>query len=106
MIKIIHLSLILSLFLFQEQSCLASGSRDYCNYELKDGYRVVYRGQTNNLRRRAQEHLRDGKNFTHMKKIGNAKTKKGALKAEKASLKTYRESHGGNNPKYNRTNHG
>ncbi len=106
MTKAIHLSLIASLFFFQEQSCFASGDRDFYNYELKDGYRVVYRGQTNDLYRRGMEHLRDGKRFTHMRKIGNAKTREGALRAEKASLKIYRKSHGGQNPKYNQTNHG
>lgn len=104
--KIIHISLIVSLFLLQEPNCLASGSREYYNYELKDGNTVVYRGQTNNLRRRALEHLRDGKEFTHMNKIGNAKTRKGALKTEKKSLKTYRKNHGGYNPYYNQTDHG
>jgi len=56
--------------------------------------------------RRTLEHLRDGKEFTHMKKVGNAKTRSGALKTEKKSLETYRKNHGGNNPKYNQTNHG
>lgn len=100
------MSLILSLLIFQEQTCLGSGPRNSYNYELKDGHRVVYRGQTNNLRRRAKEHLRDGKKFTHIRKIGNAKTKEGALKTEKTSLQSYRKGHGGNNPKYNKTNHG
>lgn len=104
--KIIHMSLIASLFLFQEQSCLASGPRDHYNYELKDGPKVVYRGQTNDLFRREKEHSRDGKEFTHIRKIGKAKTEKGARKAEKASLSTYRKNHSGHNPKYNRTNHG
>lgn len=94
------------MLLSQGQNCLASGARDFYNYELKDGYTVVYRGQTNDLYRRKGEHLRDGKEFTHMKKIGNAKTLEGALKAEKESLKTYRKSHGGQNPKYNKTDHG
>lgn len=106
MMKVLHISLIASLLFFQEQQSLASGAREYFNYELKDGPRVVYRGQTNDLYRRGGEHWRDGKEFTHMRKIGKSKTKKGALKAEKASLETYRKSHGGLNPKYNQTNHG
>jgi predicted GIY-YIG superfamily endonuclease len=106
MIKVIHLSLITSLCLFQEQNCLAGGSREHYNYELKDGSKTVYRGQTNDLNRREKEHLRDGKKFTHIKQVGHAKTKKGALKAEKESLKTYRKNHRGENPKYNKTDHG
>jgi hypothetical protein len=104
--KIIHMSLIASLFLLQEQSCLASGARDHYNYELKDGRTVVYRGQTNDLSRREKEHSRDGKKFTHIRKVGNAKTENGARKAEKESLSAYRKSHSGHNPRYNRTNHG
>jgi hypothetical protein len=52
------------------------------------------------------EHGRDGKKFTHMRIEGKAKTLRGALKAEKKSLETYRKNHGGKNPKYNKTDHG
>ena len=103
MTKVMYPFLIASFFL-QGQSCLAS-ARDHFNYDLKDGHRVVYQGQTNDLKRREMEHRQD-KKFTHMIKKGHAKTEAGALKAEKAGLATYRKSHGGQNPKYNQTKHG
>ncbi|MBY0293512.1 MAG: GIY-YIG nuclease family protein [Alphaproteobacteria bacterium] len=104
--KIACMSVLISLLHSQDYSCLASSSRESYNYELKRGLTVVYRGQTNNLQRRESEHLRDGKVFTHMKKIGKAKTRAGALKLEKKSLESYRKSHKGENPKYNKTDHG
>lgn len=106
MIKVRHIALLTSLLFSQEQSSLASGARENFNYELKSKNTIVYRGQTNDLNRRMAEHRRDGKKFTHMRKIGNAKTRAGALEAEKKLLDTYRKSHGGRNPKYNETNHG
>jgi len=105
--KALYISLsIISLFYAQEYSSLAGNPREYYNYELKDGRKIVYKGQTNDLKRRESEHERDGKKFTHMRKVGNAKTYEGALKAEKQSLKQYRNGHGGKNPKYNQTDHG
>lgn len=104
--KAVYVSALISTLYSQEHACLASGPREFFNYELKVSKTVVYRGQTNNLNRRRSEHLRDGKQFTHMRKVGKAKTLEGALKAEKESLKKYRQTHNGKNPKYNRTDHG
>jgi len=84
----------------------AFSQRDYYNYELKRGATVVYRGQTNDPQRRQVEHLRDGKDFTHMRVLGNAKTRQGALNQERKDLATYRRSHNGENPEYNQTDHG
>ena len=103
--KIAYAFALTSLLYSQEYGCIAFDLRDSYNYELKQGNRVVYRGQTNDLERRESEHLRDGKKFTHMKKIGKAKTHSGALKTEKESLKKYRKSHKGKNPIYNKTDH-
>ncbi len=105
--KILYISALTSVLYSQAYDCLAStSSRESYNYELKQGRIVVYRGQTNNLNRRESEHLRDGKKFTHMRKIGKAKTAQGARKAEQRFLEQYRRSHNGNNPKYNQTDHG
>ncbi|MBY0500941.1 MAG: GIY-YIG nuclease family protein [Alphaproteobacteria bacterium] len=105
--KILYISALISVLYAQAYDCLASGSaRESFNYELKYGRTVVYRGQTNNLRRRESEHLRDGKKFTHMRKIGKAKTNQGAREAEQRFLEAYRKSHNGQNPKYNQTDHG
>lgn len=104
--KIIFSILTVSSLLFQGEVCFASQARDFYNYELKRGHQVVYRGTTNDLERREGEHRRAGKDFTHMNKVGIAKTEQGARAAERQSLETYRRSHQGRNPEYNRTNHG
>ena len=80
--------------------------RNIYNYNLKVGRRVVYKGTTNNPERRFEEHVEDGKRFTHMQVIGRAKTSKGASKEETRQLRSYRKNHSGNNPKYNKTNNG
>ena len=102
------LLIFISIFLHQSL-CLAVnkyGERDTYTYELKVHHRVVYRGQTKDPDRRMKEHERDGKVFTHMLIKGKAKTEAGAKKAERRSLETYRENHGGRNPRYNQTDHG
>ena len=104
--KLGYIPLLISLMYSQEYCSVASGAREYYNYELKKHSTVVYRGQTKDPHGRKSAHIRDGKQFTHMVVKGNAKTRQGALKAEKKSLQTYRKSHGGKNPKYNKTNHG
>lgn len=93
-------------FSFQGDTCSSYDPREYYNYELKQSNRVVYRGQTNNPNRREKEHKRDGKKFTHMNIVGNAKTNHGVREAEKKSLQRYRKNHNGKNPKYNKTDHG
>jgi len=75
--------------------------RDTYNYNLKDGKKVVYKGKTKDLEKRASEHKKEGKKFTHIQKVGNAKTDSGAKKEEESQLKTYRSNNSGKNPKYN-----
>lgn len=104
--KLTSIVIAVSILSFQSSISFSSDIRDYFNYELKDGHKVVYRGQTNDLYRRTLEHARDGKIFTHIKKVGNAKTLAGSIKAERKALATYRKNHKGQNPKYNQTNHG
>jgi predicted GIY-YIG superfamily endonuclease len=76
--------------------------RDTMTYELKDGKKVVYRGTTNDLERRAQEHKDEGKKFTTIVKTSPKMTENGAKKKESEALKTFRRNHGGKNPKYNK----
>jgi predicted GIY-YIG superfamily endonuclease len=54
--------------------------RDTMTYELKDGKKVVYRGTTNDLERRAQEHKDTGKKFTNIVKTSPKMTENGAKK--------------------------
>jgi len=75
--------------------------RNYHRYELKQKREIVYRGITNNPERREEEHKDEGKRFSNLKIIGPAVTKKAAENWEEKSLQSYRDSHGGENPKYN-----
>lgn len=80
--------------------------RDTYNYNLKDGKKVVYKGTTNNLEKRAKQHEADGKKFTRIQQVGRVKTEQGASKEEAKQLATYRKNNKGNNPKYNKSNNG
>ena len=80
--------------------------RDTYNYNLKDGKKVVYKGTTNDLNKRAAEHKADGKKFTHIQQVGRVKTANGASKEETIQLSKYRRNNGGKNPKFNKTNNG
>lgn len=80
--------------------------RDTFKYELKNGNKVVYVGITNDPEVREKQHQKDGKKFGHMKVIGRATTEDGAKKWESKRLETYRGTHKGKNPKYNKTDNG
>lgn len=82
-----------------------SKKRNVVNYNLKEGNKVVYKGVTKNLEKRAAEHEADGKKFTHIQKVGNVKTLEGAKREETRQLEVYRNNNG-KNPKYNKTNNG
>lgn len=76
------------------------------NYNLKDGNKVVYKGTTDDLARRAQEHEDAGKKFTKIEQVGRSKTEAGAKAEEARQLATNRKNHGGKNPKYNKNKNG
>ena len=69
-------------------------------YSLKDGNTIVYIGKTADLKRREQEHKREGKRFTRMDKEFPC-SEKVADKREQEYLRAYRRRHKGKNPKYN-----
>ncbi len=81
-------------------------NRNVHNYNLKQGKKVVYKGTTNDLDKRAAEHRASGKKFDKIEKVGRVKTEQGARKVESQQLATYRKNHGGDNPKYNKTKNG
>ncbi len=83
-----------------------SKKRDTFNYNLKDGKKVIYKGTAKDLEKRAAEHETSGKRFTHIQKVGRAKTEDGASKEEAKQLATYRKNNSGRNPKYNKTDNG
>ncbi|MCK4642526.1 GIY-YIG nuclease family protein [bacterium] len=80
---------------------MANKKRDYEKYELRQGRKVVYRGITNDLERRVNEHEAGGKKFSSVNKVGSKVTRGSAKQWEEKSLTTYRQTHKGKNPKYN-----
>ena len=85
---------------------LVARKRDTVTYELKRGRTVVYRGTTNDLESREQQHRSDGKRFDKMNPTSRKMTSEGAKRKEAESLQTYRRSHGGKNPLYNKDSDG
>ena len=61
--------------------------RNYYTYEQKTGNKVNHRGITNDLDRREQEHQEQFPG-SHIKQVGIAKTKEGALEWERRQDKT------------------
>ena len=78
----------------------------YTVYALKEGYQMVYIGQTNDIERRLEEHRNEGKKFDSREIIGRFPTESEARKEEERKLQEYRSRNGGRNPKYNETDHG
>lgn len=81
---------------------MAKKKRDTYKYTLKDGHTIKYVGITEDPERRIQEHAKS-KQFGHMKIEGNKVGKVSAEKWEEERLATYRKTHNGKNPKYNKT---
>ncbi|MDA7956057.1 MAG: GIY-YIG nuclease family protein [Gammaproteobacteria bacterium] len=75
---------------------------DTVAYQLKDGNAIVYIGITNDPEGREKAHRKDRKKFTRME-ISRRMTRSGAQRLEEKMLADYRRSHGGKNPKYNKT---
>ena len=80
--------------------------RDHYRYLLFHEGKIVYVGITNDLERREQEHREGGTRFTSMSPQGPRVTEEGARRWEEERLETYRQNHGGKNPKYNRSREG
>ena len=80
--------------------------RDTQTYDLMDKGRIVYRGTTNDLERRRQEHKDEGKRFQQMVATSNKMTEEGAQRKEEKNLQTFRNSHSGKNPRYNKAPEG
>ena len=76
--------------------------RDYSRYELRDGNKIVYIGITNDPDRRIGEHGGE-KDFSTMRVSGPKVSEETARIWEQGRLDTYRQNHGGENPKYNKT---
>ena len=80
--------------------------RDMVTYDLKKGRKIVYRGVTNDPGHRMQQHLADGKKFDKLVVTSRKMSEEGAKKREKENLQTFRRSHKGRNPSYNKDSDG
>jgi len=80
--------------------------RDTVTYNLFDKGKVVYKGITNDVEEREQQHKNEGKRFTSIKPTSVKMTEEGAKEKEATQLETYRKSHDGKNPKYNKDSDG
>ena len=79
-----------------------SSKRDHHKYQLKQGNKIVYVGVTNDPERRENEHSLEGKKFTNMQTVGRVVTKDTALEWEQEKIDSYRKSHNGRKPRYNK----
>ena len=79
--------------------------RNTYKYELKQGNKVVYVGISKNPERREAEHRQD-KDFGKMVIVGNKSTPECAKQLEDRRIETYMNNHGGDTPKYNKTESG
>ena len=79
--------------------------RNTYKYELKQGNKVVYVGISDDPARREIEHRRD-KDFGKMVIVGNKSTRESAKDWEDRRIETYMNNHGGETPKYNKTEAG
>lgn len=75
--------------------------RNVVNYTLRQGRKTVYKGITNNPARRRAEHKRSGKRFTRMT-TGVKISMKTARKRETVGITSYKRSHRGRRPRYNK----
>ena len=86
---------------------MARKPRTHRTYDLKNGREIVYRGESNDVERRAEEHRAEGKKFTSVVITSErALSNEGAKKREAEQLERYRRGHGGKNPKYNKDDDG
>jgi predicted GIY-YIG superfamily endonuclease len=76
-------------------------TRDTHNYDLKQGKKIVYRGIAKDPERRANDHKRSGKRFTHVF-IHPKVSRTTARIREKKSIESYKRNHRGKKPKYNK----
>ena len=80
--------------------------RDTQTYALYEGNEKVYIGTTDDLKRREQQHRDDGKKFSRAEPTSRCMTPDSAKRREADQLKTYRQGHRGQNPRYNKTSDG
>ncbi len=82
------------------------GKRKSQTYALYNGRKKVYIGEAAKTEQRAEQHKEDGKVFTRVEKTSRPILNKNAQEREADQLESYRRSHGGKNPRYNKDDDG
>lgn len=80
---------------------MARQKRNTYLYELKHGNEIVYYGISNGPDDRESEHIRSGKEFTHLNVKSVALTRESAEQRETQEIQRYQRQHGGKPPRYN-----
>ena len=82
------------------------GKQKSKTYALFEGRKKVYIGESANPERRAEEHRDEGKHFDRVEITSRSMLKANAQKREADQLASYRRSHRGNNPRFNKDDDG
>ena len=80
--------------------------RDTHTYALYQGRKKVYIGSSSDPEARARAHKDEGKRFSRVEVTSPRLTPDSAKQREGEQIGTYKRSHGGRPPKYNKTDHG
>jgi hypothetical protein len=76
--------------------------RDTYLYAMRDHYKVVQYGMTKNPDVREFDHRRDGKRFTNITFDMQPRTRDNAKTEETRRINTYKSTHNGRKPRYNK----
>ena len=82
------------------------GKQKSQTYALYNGRKKVYIGEAANPEQRAEQHREEGKVFTRVDTTSRRMLKTNAREREADQLESYRRSHSGKNPKYNKDDDG
>lgn len=80
--------------------------RDTYRYTLRKGNTIEYIGITDDPERREAEHRAERMRFDSIRVEGSVVSPDSAKKWEEDRLQTYRDNHGGKNPRHNKTGDG
>ena len=73
--------------------------RDTFTYDLRDGRKVVYKGTTNDLERRVEEHWADGKRFSSIAKTSPRMTEEESWRCRDTGPSRHKCTGGGETPR-------
>ena len=81
-------------------------NRDTVTYDLIHHRKIVSRGTTHDPETREEQHKNEGEVFDTLRITSRRMTEEGANEKEAEALETYRSSHSGKNPRYNKNTDG